>query len=114
MSPDGAFLAGHYNEDSARSERMVLIPIAGGAIRKLATVPSSATWAPDGKSLIYSDTSVGVSNLMRYSISNGSLAALTRFTADRIFDYDVSPDQKQIAAVRGRVSSDVVLISSGK
>jgi len=114
MSPDGAFLAGHFSEDSARSERTVLIPIAGGAVRKLATVPSTATWAPDGKSLIYIDTSVGVSNLMRYSISNGSLAALTRFTTDRIFDYDVSPDQKQLAAVRGKVSSDAVLISSGK
>ena len=44
----------------------------------------------------------------------GAAVPLTKFTSDQIFGYAVSPDQKQVAAVRGRVSSDVVLISSAK
>ena len=104
-SPDGAFLAGHYNDAASRGERIALIPLAGGAVRKLPTVPATASWAPDGKSLIYIESHAGVSNLMRYSIASGAAVPLTKFTSDQIFGYAVSPDQKQVAAVRGRVSS---------
>jgi Tol biopolymer transport system component len=112
-SPDGALLAGHYPEDTVGSERIVLIPTKGGPLKKLPTVPVSATWAPDGRSLIYIDSRVGVSNLMRHQIAGGSATPLTKFTSDQIFNYALSPDQRQAAIVRGRVSSDVVLISSG-
>jgi Tol biopolymer transport system component len=113
LSPDGAFLAGHYSDDAARGERLVLIPLAGGPLKRLSTVPASGTWAPDGKSVIYIDTRGGVSNLMRQPIAGGSAVPLTKFTSDQIFGYAMSRDQKQIAAVRGRTSTDVVLVSSG-
>ena len=112
-APDGALIAGHYTEEAVGGERIVLIPTKGGSMKKLPTVPASATWAPDGRALVYSDARAGVSNLMRHPIAGGSATPLTKFTSDQIFTYALSPDQRQAALVRGRESSDVVLISSG-
>jgi Tol biopolymer transport system component len=109
-SPDGAFIAGHYSTPTG--ERMMLVPTAGGPLRKLETMPPNATWAPDGKSLIFYSGRGGTFNLLRQPVSGGAAAPLTQFTSEQIFTYALSPDQKQLAVVRGRVSSDVVLVSS--
>jgi Tol biopolymer transport system component len=114
LSPDGTLLAGHYYDEASRGERIALVPIAGGSIKLMNTVPASATWMPDGKSMLYIDTRGGVSNLLRQPITGGPAVPLTKFSSEQIFSYAVSPDQKQIAIVRGRVSSDVVLVSSAK
>lgn len=113
-SPDGALIAGHYADQAARGERIVLIPVAGGAMKRLNTVPANAAWAPDGKSMVYIDTRAGVSNLMRQPIAGAAATPMTTYTSEQMFSYAVSPDQKQVAVVRGRVASDVVLISTGK
>ena len=113
-SPDGTFIAGHYNDAASRGERIAIIPLAGGAIKLLPTVPPNAIWTPDGKSLVYIDIRGGISNLMRQPVAGGKAVPITAFTAEQIFTYAVSHDQKQLAVVRGRVASDVVLISSGK
>jgi hypothetical protein len=113
-SPDGALIAGHYSDDVSRGERVAIVSLAGGAVKLLPTVPPSATWAPDGKSLVYIDTRGGVSNLLHQPLAGGAALPITTYTAEQIFAYAVSPDRKQLAVVRGRVASDVVLISSGK
>lgn len=50
---------------------------------------------------------------MRYPIAGGSATPLTKFTSEQLFTYALSPDQRQAGLVRGHVSSDVVLMSSG-
>jgi Tol biopolymer transport system component len=110
ISPDGMSIAGHYSTN--RGERIAVIPAAGGAITRYDTVPPNATWTPDGRALVFIDTRGGVSNLMRQPISGGGATAITRFEAEEIFNYALSPDQKHLALVRGRVSSDVVLVSA--
>ena len=47
------------------------------------------------------------------TLAGGPATALTKFTSDQLFNYGLSPDSRQVAIVRGRVASDVVLISSG-
>jgi Tol biopolymer transport system component len=111
-SPDGSAIAGHYVME--RGERIVVIPTAGGAMKRFDTVPASGTWSPDGKALIYVDTSEGVSNLMRQPVTGGTPSPLTKFTSEQIFGYAVSADQRQVALVRGRVTSDVVLVSDAR
>jgi Tol biopolymer transport system component len=91
-----------------------VIPTGGGVMTRYETVPTSASWAADGRALIYVDTRGGVSNVMRQPLTRSAPAALTHFAAEQIFNYAVSPDQKQLAVVRGRVSSDVVLVSAGE
>jgi eukaryotic-like serine/threonine-protein kinase len=113
-APDGATIAGHYIDQAARGERIALIPLAGGPAKLLPTVPASATWAPDGKALIYIDTRGGISNLMRQPIAGGAATPLTKFTTEQIFTYALSPDQHQVGLVRGHTNSDVVLISTAR
>ena len=112
QSPDGSTLAGHYNDNEAGGERILLLPLQGGALTRLRTVPPSASWWPDGKSLVYINSRGGIANLVRQPIAGGPTIPVTKFTDEQIFTYAVAPDQKHLAVVRGRVSSDVVLISS--
>ena len=112
-SPDGVTVAGHYSDQTAR-ERIALIPVGGGPAKLLPTVPASATWAPDGKTLVYIDTRGGISNLMRQPLAGGAATALTKFSSEQIFSYALSFDQRQIGLVRGHTNSDVVLISTAR
>jgi Tol biopolymer transport system component len=84
----------------------------GGAMKRFDTMPPTATWSPDGRSLVFFNTAGGVSNLMRQPLSGGAATPITQFASEQIFTYALSPDQKQLAVVRGRVSADVVLIST--
>jgi Tol biopolymer transport system component len=109
-SPDGSMISGHFG--TAQGERIVVVPAGGGALKRFENVPPNAAWAPDSRSLIYYSSRGGVANLMRQPLSGGPPAQITQFPAEQIFTYALSPDQKQLAVVRGRVSSDVVLVSS--
>lgn len=113
-SPDGAFIAGHYTDREARGERILLIPAAGGALKRFPTVPPNASWFPDGKALAFIETRAGISNLMRQGVSGGAATPVTTFTSDQLFTYAIAPDQRRVALVRGHVTSDVVLISAAE
>jgi len=110
LSPDGNAIAGHYNTE--RGERIIVVPMGGGALRRYESVMPNATWAPDGRALVYYNTAAGVSNLMRQPLTGGPATPMTQFASEQIFSYALSPDQKHLAIVRGRVSSDVVLVSA--
>jgi Tol biopolymer transport system component len=112
-SPDGVTVAGHYSDPTAR-EHIALIPLAGGPAKLMPTVPASATWAPDGKALVYIETRTGISNLMRQPLAGGAATAMTKFSSEQIFSYAVSFDQRHVGLVRGHTNSDVVLISTAR
>jgi Tol biopolymer transport system component len=111
-SPDGRWLAGHYS--TSNGERIAVFPADGGTVRLLDTVPPSAQWAGDSHGFLYVDTRAGVSNVARRLMTAPSATPVTRFTSERIFAYAVSPDQARLAVVRGRLSSDVVLVSTAE
>ena len=109
-SPDGQWLAGHYN--TSQGERILVLPAGGGALQRLDTVPPSAQWMGDSRGFMYIDTRGGVSNLVRRLITASATVPVTQFTDEQIFNYALSPDHKRAAVVRGRLSSDVVLVST--
>ncbi len=82
-SPDGAFLAGHFQTNTG--ERMMIVPTAGGPLRKLETIPPNAAWAPDGRSLLFYSGRGGVFNMFRQSIDGGPVTPMTQFTSEQIF-----------------------------
>ena len=109
-SPDGRWIAGHYA--TPQGERIAVVPATGGAFQLFDTVPPSAQWTGDSRGFLYNETRAGVSNIVRRLMTAATAAPVTRFTSEQIFNYAVSPDQKRLAVVRGRLSSDVVLVST--
>jgi serine/threonine protein kinase/Tol biopolymer transport system component len=117
VSPDGKLVAAYYwDEQFASPFRLALIPIEGGEPIKTLDLPAKmlVRWSTDGRSLIYSETRGGVSNLWSQPIAGGQPKQITDWKQERIFDFAWSTDGKQLAASRGIVTSDVLLISDSK
>jgi Tol biopolymer transport system component len=110
-SPDGTMVAGHYTDREQRGERIAVLPMDGGPARRFPTVLIPAQWSGDGKSLIYTVSRGGATNLWRQSLAGGPAEQVTKFSDETIFRYAMSHDQKRWAIVRGNTSSDVVLVS---
>jgi Tol biopolymer transport system component len=64
----------------------------------------------DGKEIAYIDNRGGVSDIWSQPFDGSPPRRLTDFKSDQIFDFDWSPDGKQLASVRGIVTTNVILI----
>jgi serine/threonine protein kinase len=101
------------------------IPLAGGELRKTrlpVPVPAEDVtihknlykWAPDGKSIYYSQTDQdGTGNIWSAPLDGKPPRKITNFDSDVIFAFDVSPDNRLIV-VRGKWMSDAVLIKNAE
>jgi serine/threonine protein kinase len=119
VSPDGKFIACGFIDEQAQtpSWKAAIIPLEGGAPLKTFNIPMLRTriqWSADGKSILYFLTSNGVSNIWSQPVDGGAPKQMTDFKTDQIFRYTVSKDGRQLAASRGTITSDVVLISDLK
>jgi dipeptidyl aminopeptidase/acylaminoacyl peptidase len=110
LSPDGKVLAGAYFDERGRRMRTGSVALTGSAITPLPIGPRALAWAPDGR-LTYVESSGGVGNIWRLS-AGGPPEALTHFDADQIIAFAWSHDGKRLAVARGRVVSDVVMITA--
>jgi Tol biopolymer transport system component len=115
ISPDGALIACWYAQDSASPRKLALIPFAGGSPIKIFDAPMSPItavgWNPDGRAINYIRTSQFVSNIWSQPVSGGPPQQLTRFTSERIINFDWSRDG-QLLCSRGHSAQDVVLINN--
>lgn len=117
VSPDNQFIACRYAEPGQVG--IAILPIQGGAPVKLLPIPISldwqrVDWINNGRALTYIDAVNGVSNIWSYDIASGSTKQLTDFKTDQIFAYAWSPDDKQLACLRGNEVRDVTMISAQK
>ena len=95
----------------------MIVPSTGGTPKSIKMPISEGEvgeikWAPDGKSFLYSKSENGVANIWSAPIDGKtSPKKITNFQSDRIFAFDVSPDNR-LAISRGVRVSDVVLIKN--
>jgi Tol biopolymer transport system component len=78
----------------------------------LPIVPAALAWTPNGDALTYVDRKDGVTQLFSRPPGNGVATPVTRFTEQDIFDFAWSRDGRQLALARGKVTTDVVLLSA--
>jgi Tol biopolymer transport system component len=97
----------------------MIVPSTGGTPKSIKMPVSRGEvgrikWAPDGKSFLYSKIENGVANIWSAPIDGKtSPKKITNFQSDRIFAFDVSPDNR-LAISRGIQVSDVVLIRNAR
>ena len=120
VSPDGQWIACWYRAEINAKWQIAIIPILGGTPTKVLNVPPTTDtfipirWMPDGQGISFTATRDGVWNIWNQPLDGSAPRQLTYFTTDQIFWFDWSRDGKQLACSRGRVTSDVVLITDSK
>jgi tricorn protease-like protein len=73
-----------------------------------------AKWAPDGNSILcVRHDENGVGNIWSVPIDGKPPRRMTNFESERIFAFDVSPDNRLVVS-RGNRVTDVVLIKNVK
>ena len=118
ISPDGKLIAAWHTDDFTNGLQLALFSIdKSGEPLKVFDIPlrqnfgERVRWTKDKKALLYINTRDGVSNIWRQPIDGSAPTQFTDFKTERIFSFDVSPDGKQLAIVRGAQAQDVVLLS---
>jgi Tol biopolymer transport system component/tRNA A-37 threonylcarbamoyl transferase component Bud32 len=115
VSPDGKFIACNYAGPPYRQwSTVILRSDTGQLVRSFPALPGEARvrWSADGKFLLYFVTTDGVSNLWAQPAGGGSPTQLTHFTQETIFAASPSPDGKWVALIRGRETSNLVLLET--
>jgi len=119
VSPDGRFLAFPYDQERPKPlSKLAVVSAQTGEIVKTYDAPggiyreSCLRWSPDGKGLQYLLTKGDVTNLWDQPLSGGPPHQVTKFNADRIFDFNWTADGKELLLSRGEIISDVVLLTN--
>jgi len=115
-SPDGQWIACYAKADPAKPNdwHYSIIPAAGGRPVRRFDFPGFqyqfVRWTPDSRHLSYIGAPPDPSNIWLQPATGGEPRKLTDFKSDYIFRHAWSADGKTLALVRGRGSSDVVLL----
>jgi Tol biopolymer transport system component len=122
-SPDGqrfsAIVVSEQNQEQTDVRRgMGIFRFSTGTLERSLNLPlqvqqvgpPTARWAPDGRSIVYIQTTANVSNLWSLPVDGGQPSQLTRFERDTIFSFEFSPDGQRLAMARGNTTGDLVLI----
>ena len=73
---------------------------------------SNPRFTPDGKALAFLLTRKGATNIWMQRLTGGDPVPLTNFPSGDMFTFAWSKDGKQLAVSRGRLKSDVVMMSN--
>jgi Tol biopolymer transport system component len=120
VSPDGALLAYSYPaspDPFAPPNRIDVVnfadnsPVATFSFAPSGTVPSLIQWSTDGKSLLYTVNVNSVSNVWSQPLAGGEPVQITDFKDSLMTGFAYSKDGKQLAATRGALMRDAVLIT---
>ena len=109
VSPDGSRIASGCVIAGKRG--IAIWPAGGGKpLQTFDIQPVCVRWNSDSKAILYTKREAGASNLWLQPLAGGAPRQITHFKSDRIFQFDVSRDGKQLAMSRGAVNNDVVMI----
>lgn len=119
ISPDGKWIAGFYAEQGLSTQKepesIAVIPIDGGRPAKIfskppSVSPSAIRWSRDGRQLTYIDHGKDGDNIWGQPVKGAARRQLTQFHGAALFDFDWSPDGKQLVFRQGIQAHNVVLI----
>jgi TolB protein len=97
VSPDGKLMALSCSVEKGGQHEVYVIPVAGGAPRKVTAGPVSSyfhAWAPDSRTIAFTRGSAGKADIFSMPVEGGTETRLTRDTVNDGPDY--SPDGRYI------------------
>jgi len=115
ISPDGRQVAYEYLDPAVKRIKLCSQPLEGGPVTTIADSDvgfSNIRWTTDGKAIAYVSNSEGRTNIWTQPVAGGSPTRLTNFNSEWLMRFDWSRDGKQLVCVRGRLTSDLFMISS--
>ena len=111
LSPDGKILAGNMWDDTAHRVRLATMSLDGTEVIKMFPLgPRVVAWTPDGR-LTYVENIGGIGNVWQLPLDGAPPQRLTHFLADRVIAFAWSPDGTKLATSRGKMTSDVVILT---
>lgn len=119
FSPDGRLVACWLHNEKDQRSRMTILSFPDGATVTAFDFPGVSghpdfQWAPDGRTIHFTDSRNGVSNIRAYEFRKGTVTDVTKFTSGTIYNFAWSPDGKNLAVARGQTTSDIVLLTITK
>jgi Tol biopolymer transport system component/DNA-binding winged helix-turn-helix (wHTH) protein len=123
ISPDGKWIAGFYADKrlstQTEADSLAVISSDGGRPSKVIPMPPSVSvsairWSRDGRQLTYVDDGKDGDNIWSQPLSGGAPHQVTHFRGASLFDFDWSPDGKQLVFAQGIQVRDVVLIQDAQ
>lgn len=114
VSPDGQSIACSYRSKERGLEwSTAIVPFKGGQPSKVFKWHSPAVrWAMNGQALLYVNTRDGVANVFKQPVAAGPVAQVTNFKSEKIFFFDLSRRDQQLAMARGAQIGDVIQMSN--
>ncbi len=112
ISPDGSRLFGSAWNAAKRRSHPATVSTQNGSIEFIDGAPPGAAWMPDGTTWVYVDLRNGVACVFLKPIAGGAERQIADLGEDQAWRVTPSPDGRLLAVVRGRSTSDVVLIKS--
>lgn len=115
ISPDGRQVVYEYLDEQLKRIRLCLQSVEGGPVATLADSDvgfSNIRWTSDGKAIAYVSNSEGRTNVWAQPVAGGPPRKLTDFKSEWLMRFDWSRDGKQLICVRGRLTSDLYMISN--
>lgn len=115
ISADGTRIA-FYCRLSGQPYAIYIVPMAGGAPEQTIEAPgpneySVLRWTPDGKALLVNTMPEDRRNVWRFPLDGSAPKALTSFTDQLIFSFDLTPDGKALILSRGELTRDAMMIT---
>jgi TolB protein len=114
VSPEGKRIA--YFSQGKEAWCIAVSSFESGSIIKRFEIGShslnntTVKWTPDGKALLYADSSEGVGNIWMQRLDGSPPKQVTDFKADGLFRFDVSSDGVNLVCARGGWKHDILLI----
>ncbi len=115
VSPDEKLVAAEILDEKNGKFHVELLSLTDGKMIKSFNFVSARQmiFTPDGNNLAY-DTIFGqLKQIILQPLDGSEPYAITDFQAEDIFSFDISPDGKHLAVIRGNQLNDAVLIKPG-
>jgi len=118
MSPDGKLLLCRMRMKDPKGGplwRTTVVAADGSGTARTFDAPRYGggpilQWHPNGRAFVFVDFKDGIDNLWMQDLAGGEPRQLTFFESGDIFRFDLAPDGKRLALVRGDSTRDAVLI----